>query len=239
MSSRANAASWTRRSRTAAPWPAAFYDRGTAEVARDLLGCTLESTLDDRLVRGRIVEVEAYLGPHDPACHAAVGLTERNRHLHGPPGTVYVYRIYGMHWCVNAVTREAGHGSAVLIRALSPVYGVEHMQERRGHSPGGREASLRGIANGPGKLCQALGITGAHSGTRFDRAPLRILRPGGDEALEDAEVVVTPRIGITQAADWPLRFLIAGESHVSATPRAFARRSVGEAISWLADRGLR
>ena len=106
----ANAASPTRRSRLGAPLPSAFYDRDTADVARDLLGAVLECHADGTVARGRIVEVEAYLGPHDPACHAVVGLTQRNRHLHGPPGTVYVYRIYGMHWCVNAVTRAAGPG---------------------------------------------------------------------------------------------------------------------------------
>lgn len=208
----------------------AFYDRPTAEVARDLLGTVLECRAGGVVTRGRIVEVEAYLGPHDAACHAAVGLTRRNRNLHGPPGTAYVYRIYGMHWCVNTVTREAGHGSAVLVRALEPLAGIETMRSRRGG------VTDRELANGPGKLCQALGITGEHDGLRLDRPPLR-LRPGA--SIPDEAVVVTPRIGITQAAEWPLRYCIAGDPHVSRTPRQYPRLTLAEAADWLAERGLR
>ena len=125
----ANAASPTRRSRLGAPLPSAFYDRDTADVARDLLGAVLECHADGTVARGRIVEVEAYLGPHDPACHAVVGLTQRNRHLHGPPGTVYVYRIYGMHWCVNAVTR------GISTRSLSTRgFGTWSLRTRRVHA---------------------------------------------------------------------------------------------------------
>lgn len=226
----ANAASPTRRSRFGAPLPLDFYDRPTAQVARDLLGTVLECTVDGVVARGRIVEVEGYLGPHDPACHAAVGLTKRNQHLHGPPGTVYVYRIYGVHWCVNAVTREAGHGSAVLVRAVAPLEGVPAMRARRG------DVADRDLANGPGKLCQALGITGLHDGGRLDRGAVRILR---HEVVPDEAMVVTPRIGITQAADWPLRYYLAGDPHVSRTPRAFARHSVGDAEAWLRSRDLR
>lgn len=226
----ANAASPTRRSRLGAPLPSAFYDRDTADVARDLLGAVLECHADGTVARGRIVEVEAYLGPHDPACHAVVGLTQRNRHLHGPPGTVYVYRIYGMHWCVNAVTRAAGHGSAVLVRALVPLDGIEIMRERRGG------VADRDLANGPGKLCRALGISGVHDGGRLDRGVVRIRR---HVPLPDEAVVVTPRIGITQAADWPLRYLLAGDPHVSRTPRHFARLTVSEAEAWRQERGLR
>lgn len=208
----------------------AFYDRPTAEVARDLLGAVLECRAGGVVARGRIVEVEAYLGPHDAACHAAVGFTRRNRNLHGPPGTAYVYRIYGMHWCVNAVTREAGHGSAVLVRALEPLDGIEAMRARRGG------VSDRQLANGPGKLCQALGITGEHDGRRLDRGSLR-LRPG--TPVPDAAVVVTPRIGITHAAEWPLRYCIAGDPHVSRAPRQHQRLTLAEAAAWLRERGLR
>lgn len=151
------------------------------------------------MVRGRIVETEAYLGPHDPACHAAAGLTRRTRALHGPPGTAYVYFIYGMHWCFNAVTREAGHGSAVLIRAVEPVEGMALMRRRR---CGGADALL---AAGPARLCQAFAIGRAHNGVRLDRGPLRILR---GPRVPDEQVAVTTRIGITKAADWPLRFLV-------------------------------
>ena len=185
---------------------AAFYARPTEDVARDLLGCVLEHRTPTGITRGRIVEVEAYLGPDDPACHSARGWTERTRHLHGPPGRAYVYRIYGLHWCVNAVTREVGHGSAVLLRAVEPLEGIDLMRRRRGAVPD------RQLARGPGNLCQAFGITGAEDGTSLSRAPLRIL--AGDP-VADADVALTPRIGITQAAAWPLRFLVRGSPWVS------------------------
>ena len=183
-----------------------FYDRPTELVARELLGAVLECRTDDGVASGRIVETEAYLGPHDPACHAVVGRTERTWHLHGPAGIAYVYFIYGVHWCFNAVTREEGHGSAVLVRAIEPVNGVALMRERRG---GVKDAQL---TNGPGKLCQALGIDGAMNGLRLDRRPLRVL---AGEAVADSEVEVTARVGITKAADWPLRYFVRGNPHVS------------------------
>jgi hypothetical protein len=130
------------------PLPAAFYDRDPALVARELLGMVLRSESQDGVTSGRIVESEAYLGPHDPAAHSAVGRTSRNWHLFGPPGQAYVYFIYGMHWCVNAVTREDGHGSAVLIRAIEPLEGVELMRSRRPKAKRDRD-----LANGPGKVC--------------------------------------------------------------------------------------
>jgi DNA-3-methyladenine glycosylase len=188
------------------PLPQAFYDRPTEDVARDLLGAVLEHRAADGTVRGRIVETEAYLGPHDPACHAAAGLTARTRTLHGPPGTAYMYFIYGMHWCFNAVTREAGHGSAVLIRALEPLSGLDLMRRRRGVD---RDVDL---TSGPARLCDAFGLTRAQDGARLDRGPLRILR--GIE-VPDEDVVVSPRIGIRKAADWPLRFHIRGNRFVS------------------------
>lgn len=228
-----NAALSARRSNFRArgePLPRSFYDRPTARVARALLGAELVSRVDGAVTRGRIVEVEAYLGPHDASCHAAVGLTARNRHLHGAPGTAYVYRIYGMHWCVNAVTRRAGHGSAVLIRALAPLEGMELMQERRGGASG------VALTNGPGKLCQALGITGALDGTSLGGSALQLVR---GTPVRASDVLVTPRIGISQCADWPLRYLVRDEPHVSRTPRDFARMSVGESDAWLRTRGLR
>lgn len=212
------------------PLPASFYDRPTARVARALLGCELVSRADGALTRGRIVEVEAYLGPHDASCHAAVGVTARNRHLHGPPGTAYVYRIYGMHWCVNAVTRRAGHGSAVLIRALAPLEGMDVMRARR------RGATGVALTNGPGKLCAALGITGALDGVPLDGSTLQLVR---GRTVRDADVRVTPRIGISQCVDWPLRFFVGGDAHVSRTPRAFPHRSLGQSAEWLRERGLR
>jgi DNA-3-methyladenine glycosylase len=201
--------------------PMSFYDRPTEQVARDLLGAVLECTTPLGTASGRIVETEAYLGPDDPACHAVAGLTERTRNLHGPPGVAYVYFIYGVHWCFNAVTREEGHGSAVLVRAVEPIAGVDLMRERRGNVR--RDVDL---TNGPGKLCQALGIDGAMDGTRLTQPPLQILAA---PPVEDGEVEITPRIGITRAADWPLRWLVRGNPYVSATrPRSTKprRRSV-------------
>jgi len=198
-----------------------FYDRPTEQVARDLLGAVLECTTPLGTASGRIVETEAYLGPDDPACHAVAGLTERTRNLHGPPGIAYVYFIYGVHWCFNAVTREEGHGSAVLVRAVEPIAGVDLMRDRRGNVR--RDVDL---TNGPGKLCQALGIDGAMDGTRLTQPPLRILAA---PPVEGGDVEITPRIGITRAADWPLRWLVRGNPYVSATrPRSTKprRRSV-------------
>ena len=194
-----HAALSARRASLEGPLPPAFYDRDTEVVARELLGATLEHRSDNGVASGRIVEVEAYLGPHDPACHSAAGLTERTRHLHGAPGTAYVYFIYGMHWCVNAVTREAGYGSAVLIRGVEPLRGLALIRRRRG------TVEARQLTNGPGKLCQALGIDQRLNGSRLDRGPLRILR---GPAVPDGAVEVTPRIGISKAVDWPLRFAV-------------------------------
>lgn len=192
------------------PLPSSFYDRDTELVARDLLGAILEHRTPDGIARGRIVETEAYLGPHDPACHATAGLTARTRSLHGPPGTAYVYFVYGMHWCFNAVTREEGHGSAVLVRALEPLSGWSLMRRRRGGRP---DAEL---ARGPGRLCEALGITRAQDGLRLDRGPLRILQ--GD-LVPDEYVAVTPRVGIRKAADWELRYAVRASTWVSRPSR--------------------
>ena len=206
-----------------APFPPTFYDRDPRLVARELLGAVLECDTSDGVASGRVVETEAYLGPHDPACHAVVGRTRRTWHLHGPPGVAYVYRIYGVHWCFNAVTLPEGVGSAVLVRALEPLDGVPLMRRRRGRPPGPPAALLPGdreLTNGPGKLCAALGIDGALDGAPLAAGPLR-LRPGAP--LADAAVIATPRIGITRAADWPLRYLVAASSCVSRTPAPFPR----------------
>jgi DNA-3-methyladenine glycosylase len=209
-----------------AAFPPAFYDRDPRVVARELLGAVLACRTPDGVASGRVVETEAYLGPHDPACHAVAGRTARTWHLHGPPGVAYVYRIYGLHWCVNAVTLPEGVGSAVLVRALEPLDGVALMRARR---PGVRRD--QDLTNGPGKLCVALGID-----ARFDGRPLDGRAPrGGAEndagaltlragaPVSDDAVVVTPRIGITRAADWPLRYFVADSAFVSRTPPAFPR----------------
>jgi len=188
------------------PFAAGFYDRATEIVARELLGAVLEHRTVEGTVRGRIVETEAYLGPDDPACHAAAGLTERTRILHGPPGHAYVYFIYGMHWCFNAVTREAGHGSAVLVRALEPLSGLALMRRRR------EIDDDVGLTSGPARLCEAFAIRRSQNGVRLDRGPLRILQ---GLSVPDESVLITPRIGIRKAADWPLRFLVKQNPFVS------------------------
>ena len=212
-----DAAPRARRLRLGAPHPHAFYDRPTEIVSRDLLGAVLECTTPDGVTRGVIVETEAYLGPDDPACHAVAGLTARTTHLVGPPGRSYVYLIYGMYWCFNAVTRERGHGSAVLVRAVSPIDGLELMRRRRPKVKRDRD-----LTNGPGKLCLAMGIVGAMSGASLRTGPI-VIRAGAP--VSDADVVVTPRIGITQAATWPLRYFVRDDPFVSPTPAAFARTS--------------
>ncbi|MGQ0642710.1 MAG: DNA-3-methyladenine glycosylase [Gemmatimonadaceae bacterium] len=198
--------------------PASFYDREADLVARDLLGTILEYRSNRGTMTGRIVEVEAYMGPHDPACHAAAGLTQRTRPLFGPPGSTYVYFVYGNHWCVNAVTREAGYGAAVLIRAVEPLEGVALMRRRR---PTVRDD--RDLTNGPGKLCAALGIDAGQNATSLQTGVLRIL-PGSP--VEDTLVRVSPRVGITKAADQMLRFFVADSLYVSRVPSSISARAV-------------
>ena len=187
--------------------PASFYDRETEIVAREMLGTVLECETDDGIASGIIVETEAYLGEHDLACHAAVGRTARTAHLYGPPGISYVYFIYGMYWCFNAVTRERGLPSAVLVRALEPLDGIPLMRRRRPNIK--RDVDL---TNGPGKLCTALGITGALNGMPLSRKPI-LVRAG--EPVADDRVRITTRIGITQSADWPLRWIVRDNPYVS------------------------
>jgi DNA-3-methyladenine glycosylase (3mg) len=215
-----NAAPRARRSRVTPPLPREFYDRPTELVARDLLGAILECKTRDGVAAGRIVETEAYLGEHDLACHAAAGRTSRTAPLYGPPGIAYVYFIYGMYWCFNAVTRAEHEPSAVLVRAIEPVRGIDLMRRRRPKAR--RDVDL---TNGPGKLCLALGIDASHNWKPLDRPPL-VIRPG--EPIADCDVTVTPRIGITQSADWPLRWLVTDNPYVSKTPRHFSRRRLAE-----------
>jgi DNA-3-methyladenine glycosylase len=191
---------------TQRPLPAGFYARETELVARELLGATLECTVRGTRCSGRIVETEAYTGEEDLACHAAAGRTARTELLYGPPGRAYVYFVYGMHWCVNAVTRRAGLPSAVLIRALEPLDGIAAMRRCRGTT---RD---RDLTNGPAKLCEALAITGAHNGLSLQTSALRILR---GERVPDADVAVTPRIGISRAVEEPLRWIVRSSPYVS------------------------
>lgn len=208
-----------RRQDHAEPLDPSFYDRPTERVARDLLGCVIETVVDGRRCSARIVETEAYLGEHDGACHAAAGRTARTEVLYGPPGIAYVYLIYGMHWCANAVTRRAGLPSAVLIRAAEPIDGLTVMRARRG--AGVRDHDL---TSGPGRLCAAMGITGPlHHGVPLWHAGFRILR---GSAVERSAIAATPRIGITAAAGLRLRFVLPDSPYVSAmaqTARFLAR----------------
>ena len=171
-----------------------------AEVARALVGASL--FVDG--VGGRIVETEAY-DQSDPASHSFAGRTERNAAMFGPPGRAYVYRSYGLHWCLNIVCGPAGHGAAVLIRALEPTEGLGAMRRRRGL----QEERL--LCAGPGRLCEALGVTREHDGLRIDRAPFRLL-PAEAGAHAVGEGV---RIGISKAAEVPWRFVLAGSRYLS------------------------
>ncbi|HEX2188464.1 MAG TPA: DNA-3-methyladenine glycosylase, partial [Longimicrobiaceae bacterium] len=177
-------------------------------VARDLLGALVVSETGGKRCVGVVVETEAYTGPEDEASHAAerFGRTARNAAMFGPPGIAYVYRIYGLHWCLNAVTGPADFGAAVLIRAARPLAGVEAMRGRRPGRPD------RELLRGPGNLCRGLGV-----GREHDFHPLRLppLWLAEGEAVPDARVAVGPRIGITRAAGAPLRFWVAGDPHVS------------------------
>jgi DNA-3-methyladenine glycosylase len=173
------------------------------EVARDLLG----KVLVHGRTAGVIVETEAYLGGDDLAAHTARGITDRTRVIFGPPGHAYVYFIYGMYECLNLVAEPEGHPGCVLIRALEPVAGIELMQHRR---PTARRPE--DLAGGPGKLTLAMGITRSQNGADVTRGALTVREPTEKRAIE---IAVTPRIGITKCADWPLRFLIRGNRFVS------------------------
>jgi DNA-3-methyladenine glycosylase len=176
-----------------------FFDRPVLKVAPDLIGATL--TFGG--VGGMIVEVEAYHHT-EPAAHSYGGMTERNAVMFGPPGYAYVYRSYGIHWCLNFVCEEDGSASAVLIRALEPTQGLAAMRRRRALP------DERALCSGPGKLCEALGVTRRHNGLPLDASPFelraRTTRPG---------IVSGPRIGITKAVDHPWRFGLKGSKFLS------------------------
>jgi DNA-3-methyladenine glycosylase len=176
-----------------------FFARSVHEVAPELIGVTL---LVDG-VGGRIVEVEAY-DHEDPASHGYRGRTERNAAMFGPPGRAYVYRSYGIHWCLNLVCEEEGVANAVLIRALEPTRGLDAMRERRGLD------EERLLCSGPGRLCQALAVTREHDGLPLDRPPFELL-----ERDREVEIVRGPRIGITRAAELPWRYAEAGSRFLS------------------------
>ena len=206
--------------RRAATLPVSFFERSSEIVARELLGAIVVSTLEGRRTAGRIVETEAYLGHVDPASH---GYRHRrhaqNEALFGPPGTWYVYLSYGMHWCANLVCGPRGEGGAVLLRALEPVAGLAVMRERRGG------VADRQLCSGPGRLCQALAITKDLDGLPMRRSGVLVRsreEPGPPVAI------VTPRIGITKAADWPLRFVLDGSPWGSRKDEKTERRKDGK-----------
>ena len=197
------------------PLARTFYARPTPTVARRLLGQILVSDIGGVRTAGRIVETEAYVGPHDPACHAFGGRrTARTEGLYGDPGTAYIYFTYGMHWCLNAVTEARDYPAAVLIRALEPLEGIPLMRRRRGGVPD------RALCAGPARLCEALGVTGALNGGWLQGGVLRVLRGG---SVRPGSIRTTPRIGITRAIDWPLRFLIRGSPWLSRGAASSAR----------------
>lgn len=186
-----------------------FFARSVHEVAPDLIGATL---LVDG-VGGTIVEVEAY-DQEDPASHGYAGRTRRNASMFGPPGRAYVYRSYGIHWCLNLVCGPEGRADAVLLRALEPEHGLDVMQARRGVD------DPRLLAAGPGRLCQALGVTRDQDGLALDRPPFRL-----EARAAHVEIVTGPRIGITRAADLPWRYGLAGSRYLSRPMRPSARRT--------------
>ena len=184
--------------------PQDFFARVTEKVARDLLGTVLVRRVGDAVLAGRIVETEAYLAENDAASHSFRGRTRRNEAMFDEAGTLYVYRIYGVHHCANIVTEEVGRGAAVLLRALEPLAGIEWMQKKRGTN------ALQALCSGPGKLAQALAFSPSENGASFLRQELFLL-----PADTQLEVSVSTRVGISQAADLPLRFFVAGNRFVS------------------------
>ena len=193
-----------------------FFNRDAATVARELLGKLLIRRQGRTLLAGRVVEDEAYLGQDDPAAHAYAGRTARNSVLFGPPGHVYVYFIYGNHYCLNVSCMPEGDGEGVLFRALEPVFGLATMALSRGLdiSASSRVSELRLISSGPGRMSEALGITRTRDNGKdltSSRSDLWLV----DDGFRPDRIVATRRIGITKAAERPLRFTVAGNPYVS------------------------
>lgn len=175
--------------------PRSFYARPALDVARDLLGLVLVRRAPEGIVAGRIVEVEAYVGHEDKACHGSRGLTARNAVMFGPPGHAYVYFVYGMHWCLNLVTDGEGTPAAVLLRAVEPLEGIELMRARRS-----RVRNDRQLTSGPARLCAAFGIDGSLNGVDLcaPSAPLYV----EDRGLGCGPIAAAPRIGVAYAGEW-------------------------------------
>lgn len=187
------------------PLPQSFYDRPTLEVARELLGCELWVRKGKSVLGGRLVEVEAYIGEEDPACHAHRGRTRRNEQMYGPPGLAYVYFTYGNHWMLNFVTERALFPAAVLIRGIEPLAGIELMRRRR-HVE--RDYDL---TSGPGKLTEAFGITGDDNGTSLCGPRFTVTRGKPNDSI----VVTSGRIGVNEGHERPWRFYFEGSPWVS------------------------
>jgi DNA-3-methyladenine glycosylase len=195
-----------------------FYDRDPRQVAVDILGCVLTHKTADGAASGVIVETEAYLGRGDPACHAYRYAEMRNRTIFGGPGLAYVYLAYGVHRLLNANCEEKGKGSALLLRALNPLEGLDLMAQRRGRPD---------LCTGPGKLTQALGIEISHDGHDLTRSPLSIQE--GDPP--DGEIVSTTRIGISRGTELPYRYLVLGDPNLSVPPRSIIERGLRRGCS--------
>ncbi len=192
-----------------------FFDAPPEQVARALLGKILVRRGTGGPLAGRIVETEAYLGERDPAAHAASGRTARNAVLYGPPGHAYVYSIYGLHYCFNVSCLPEGVPGCVLLRALEPLEGAAEMRRHRGLS---ESADLHRLASGPGKLCQAFGITRT-TDNGIDLTSVESLLGLVEDGFLCEEIRATTRIGIRKAADLPLRFFLAGHDCVSGRRR--------------------
>src|SRR5437660_4971534 len=193
--------------------PREFYNRDPRSVSQDLLGKVLVRREGRKLLAGRVLEVEAYLGNDDPAAHAAAGRTSRNAVLFGPPGFAYIYFIYGNHYCLNVSTLPDGIAGGVLFRALEPLDGIEEMARMRGieiHSP----RDLRNLATGPGRLAEAFGITRQRDNGK-DLTSARSDLWLADDGFRPERVITTKRVGITKAAELPLRYLIPESEFVS------------------------
>lgn len=189
-----------------------FYDHyDTVGLARALIGKKLVTQTRGARTSGMIVEVESYLGKDDPACHAARGMTPRNRVMFSSAGHCYVYVIYGIHHCVNIVSELAGSGSGVLIRAIEPLEGIDTMERRRS------SRIKRDLARGPGRLCAAMGIHKSHLGQHLSASSRIWLEPYRD--VSGDEIATSARIGISSGVDLPLRFYLRGSPYVSGSPR--------------------
>jgi DNA-3-methyladenine glycosylase len=201
------------RQKPRAPVPArplaeSFYARDVIAVARGLLGRHLIRESPEGVASGRIVETEAYLPENDPACHAFCGRTRRNASMFGPPGRAYVYAIHSR-WCLNAVAAPEGIACAVLIRAIEPLEGIDLMQARRG------KEALLDLARGPGRLCEALAIDKALDGWDLTLGQTLWIAANRRGLPDDADIAISPRIGVTSAHDLPLRYFVRGNRFVS------------------------